>query len=598
MKSGGGEVPASAHEPVPFTMDVQAGQCLAWYHRPEMPWRNLVVVLCAPIGYEAVTSHATFVQMARGLAARGFPVVAFDGLGSGDSSGDDRHPDRLAAWRAGIDAAIDHAQRLDDSLQVCLLGVGLGGTLALDAACRLGNIESLVLWGSTATGRSFMRQSIAAGLCGPQGCVHALGHHYTAETLQSLADLQPLASDVRPVRRVLAIDRDDLPGQGKALVEALRLAGTIADRLAIPGYAKMARGGLEGALDGAALDALGNWLAAGASPGRLDPPPSLETTAPSWTADGCHETLVRLGAQRLCGILSEPFGRRADGARPTIVLLNDGENYHVGSHRLYVTLARELARAGHRVVRLDFAGTGDSPDAPDAVGTELYAMRSVREVRAVLDALTEAGHRSFVLAGLCSGSFLAFQTGLKDRRVSGLALLNPRLLAWNPRKGESWQHAHELQVRSARAYGKALSRRSNWHRLAQGELGLQWALKVARAIAEDGLHQLAWAIGIGRPTLRATLRGLCQQGVDVLVLLADDDDAVGYIEHHVGPGGRHMRGVDTFTMAVLKDADHTFSRPGNVETAAAHLVRFLEQARRPHEEREADGRVPAIVGTS
>lgn len=587
-------------EAVAFTLEVPGAPCLAWYHPPTFPWRDLAVVLCAPIGYEGVTSHATFLQIAHALADHGFPVLAFDYPGSGDSSGDEDGPGRVAAWRAGIDAAVAAARRLGPTLRVGLLGARLGGTLALDAASRLAGIDRVVLWGAPPDGRSFVRELQAAGRPGPGGSVHAMGQRYAMDTLVALARLRPLETFEPLGKRILVIDRDDLPGQGAPLLQALRRNGHAIDRLVVRGFADMVRGGTRGALEDAGLSAISDWFAAGCGASRSDPVPAWKTQVPvAWTSDGCRETLVRLGPERLCALLCEPAVRGPDAVQPTVVLLNDGENYHVGSHRLYVTLARRLARAGQRVVRMDFAGTGDSPASGDAEPPPLYCRSSVREVRSALDALTAEGHRSFVLMGLCSGSFLAFQTALQDRRVAGIALLNPRLLDWQHGPARDWQHSNELQVRSARAYGKALARPGNWQRLVRGELGLPWALNLARAVAAEAGHQLAWTLGRGRPTLRAMVHRLCRDGTDVLVLVADDDDALGYIEHHVGHAGRRMRGCEAFGMVVVPDADHTFSRPGNVDAVASQLVRFLGQSRdRRERPATAGGRLPAIVGTS
>src|SRR4051812_45564378 len=91
----------AAPAPLPFTFVAAGHECLAWYHGPSWPWRDLAVVLCASVGHEAVTGHATQVQLARTLAQAGFPVVRFDYPGTGDASDCDEDSGQVAAWRAG-----------------------------------------------------------------------------------------------------------------------------------------------------------------------------------------------------------------------------------------------------------------------------------------------------------------------------------------------------------------------------------------------------------------------------------------------------------------------------------------------------------------
>ena len=39
---------------VAITFEAAGGWCLGWFHPPATPWRDLAVVMCPPIGYEAV----------------------------------------------------------------------------------------------------------------------------------------------------------------------------------------------------------------------------------------------------------------------------------------------------------------------------------------------------------------------------------------------------------------------------------------------------------------------------------------------------------------------------------------------------------------
>src|ERR1700737_655956 len=65
---------------------------------------------------------------------------------------------------------------------------------------------------------------------------------------------------------------------------------------------------------------------------------------------------------RLFGILSLPsVPLRTSQELPVFVFLTAGMTHRVGPHRLHVALCRELARLGFTSLRVDLAGTGDSP---------------------------------------------------------------------------------------------------------------------------------------------------------------------------------------------------------------------------------------------
>ncbi|HEY1229489.1 MAG TPA: alpha/beta hydrolase, partial [Ramlibacter sp.] len=141
--------------PTCITFDAAPGWCAGWYHAPTTPWHDLAVVLCPPIGFEAVSSYPTQVQLAMALADAGLPVLRVDYHGTGDSAGDSSSPDRVEAWLASIEAAGAQARLRSGATEVALLGIRLGATLAVEAARRLGGVDSLLLWAPCASGKAF-----------------------------------------------------------------------------------------------------------------------------------------------------------------------------------------------------------------------------------------------------------------------------------------------------------------------------------------------------------------------------------------------------------------------------------------------------------
>lgn len=126
---------------------------------------------------------------------------------------------------------------------------------------------------------------------------------------------------------------------------------------------------------------------------------------------------------RLFGILTLPSAPpRVAQELPVFVFLSAGLLHRVGPARLHVRLARELARMGFSSLRVDLAGTGDSPPRPGLTDHESVSADYKGIVR-VLD--SRLGRQPLVLAGLCSGADDAIRLTPGDPRVIGMVLLDP-----------------------------------------------------------------------------------------------------------------------------------------------------------------------------
>lgn len=565
--------------PTCITFDATPGWCAGWYHAPTTPWHDMAVVLCPPIGFEAVSSYPTQVQLAAALADAGLPVLRVDYHGTGDSDGDGSSPDRVEAWLASIEAAVAQARARSGATEVALLGIRLGGTLAVEAARRLGGVDSLLLWAPCASGKAFARELQAVGHKDAQGGLQALGEHYTPATLDALRALDVARSGPSPARRVFIVGRDDLPAEGP-LPKALRRMGAQVDFRVLPGFAAMVEEPRAGVLDAATLRTLCDWLIASpAARARAEPVTAPDEPTDWRMAGNVREMPLRCGSgDTLYGVLCEPAPGVAARGPAGIVLLNVGGNHRVGPHRVYVKMARTLAAAGHAVLRLDVAGIGDSPPAPGQRWGNLYERNSVHDVRAAVDALVQRGCREILLMGICSGSYLSFQAALVDERVDGVVLMNARLLEWTPgQPGDSWQTSMQQYAKSTDFYRRALFKPEVWQKFLRGQVNLSLIARRFAALTAARLRR-AFTFGTSREeSLLAKMQRLCARGTDVLMLVSDADDGRDYVEFHFGAAGRRMRAHPNFRMAYVPDADHTFSRPGNQEHVLPQLLRHLAQ---------------------
>ncbi len=189
--------------------------------RPRAP-RAWQVVLCNPLGYEAMSAHRTYRHLAERLSARGFPALRFDYDGTGDSSGRLVEPGRVRAWLDSIRAATMEARVRSGARVVALFGVRLGATLATVAANEIRDVEALVLWAPIVSGRAHVRELQAFRLLNKarvtparaDGSVEVGGYLFGRDTLADLSAIDLLAMPGRDdalSRRTLILARGERP---------------------------------------------------------------------------------------------------------------------------------------------------------------------------------------------------------------------------------------------------------------------------------------------------------------------------------------------------------------------------------------------------
>jgi pimeloyl-ACP methyl ester carboxylesterase len=128
------------------------------YHAPQTrPVRETGIVLCAPAGHEYARTHRVLRHLALTLASAGCHVLRFDWYGVGDSGGDGSDAD-LRGWIADAGAAIEELKDTAGVSRVSLVGIRLGGAIAVSAAAKRRDIDHVVLWDPVVDGRSYLRE--------------------------------------------------------------------------------------------------------------------------------------------------------------------------------------------------------------------------------------------------------------------------------------------------------------------------------------------------------------------------------------------------------------------------------------------------------
>lgn len=594
--------------PVFFGPRAAEGRALfGWFHTPSGEARpaRRAVVLCAPLGYEAICAYPALRTMAERLAAAGFPVLRFDYDGTGDSAGSDEDPGRVRAWLDSIGAAIDEVRTLSGVDEVCLFGVRMGATLALLAASERGDVDRLVLWNAVTSGRAYVRELKAFRRLAeqngeltarpkPEGDTseESGGFLINGETVAKLGEINLLKLAKRPAEKVLVIARDDVPSDDK-LAHALEELGASTSHRPIAGFTEMMVAPHKSIFPEAVCAAVIEWLSAGADT-QVDVPAGRRAIVPSTARDralvapGIYEETIRFGeANGFFGVLTEPAAGATRGT-PLLVFTNTAGNYRVGPNRMYVAMARKLAERGFASVRIDVSGIGDSLVWRDAAENHPYADRLITDVRAVIEHLRSRRRADrFGVVGLCSGAFVGYHAALADPAITSIVLINLQIFEWE--EGMSLEVNPLTRRDRSEYYKRRLFTKEIWLKMARGEVDVRRALEdIGGSVVDRARGKLARiaarlpnAAARGSAVARA-FDSLGERGVDTLLVFSENDPGIDNLNEKVGASLQALQRRPSFTIATVDGADHSFTplwaQAELDQVIVSHLVRRFTKA--------------------
>jgi alpha/beta superfamily hydrolase len=316
--------------------------------------------------------------------------------------------------------------------------------------------------------------------------------------MNALSRFEAASFAVPRLKRALVLGRDGI-GPENALVNALRASG--AEVLTDPGRGwGIALARPQSALPEDIFDRVGTWLAAEEEHCELGlAEPTCERAATlGQVGERVHEeAIVFSGAgQQLFAVISEPVDVPA--ADCTLILFNAGAIRRIGPNRMWTEAARRWASAGVPALRVDLEGIGDAAgDGSRYVKSDepFYTRRLVEQARAALDLAVERGLPSrFVVAGLCSGAFWAFQLALSDPRVEGVIALNPRMLVFD-RNVEGGRELRKLhRILTPAGFKTMLLKDHKLERLQRvGRFLLEAPARMVRRESQASINELAEA---------------------------------------------------------------------------------------------------------
>lgn len=532
------------------------GGCFGWIHSS---FGSHGVVICSAHGYEEMVTHRIWRAQACRLAEAGFPTLRFDYHGTGDSLGADDDAGRPQAWLDSVRLAVDALRAHTGVKAVTLVGFRLGALLAATVAETLDGIEGLALVAPPTNGMAYVRQMrVLARMAAPidnapppppewKDDVEMGGAFLTAETIAALSQLDLLKLQQRPARRVLLFNRPDIPPDARLAVRMAELGAEVQEDT-LKGYREMVRFAAHLCQPpDEDFVRLTNWMRAGVVPSAPQVPRVVQSS--SLELSEAIETPIHFGPDRkLFGIRCQP---KADRGRLPLLLLNTGANRHIGTSRLTVTMARQLASLGFPSWRIDLAGIGDSDVMPGQPEHVLDSMSSCADVYAALDMLEAEGYGRCIVIGLCSGAHLGFVCARRDPRIGRLVLINPQMF-----------ELHDAEPTGLRSWAWRA-----WRDLLHGKS--KWPAVLPPAIRRAGK---ALVVFIGDratllPSRRAErnavakwFRRLGERGVRILLVYAPQDFGLSVVEIYLGPRDCIEAAFPNVGMRVIEGTDHTLTK--------------------------------------
>jgi alpha-beta hydrolase superfamily lysophospholipase len=558
-------------------------------HRPLFGWLHVPadgqvrggVLLCPTLGMEAVSAHNAYRRLADRLADAGFAALRFDYEGTGDSSGLQHDPGRLATWLQSIRTSLDLLKSLELP-RTSVVGMRLGATLVAESMESVSPlVDDLVLWDPCASGRSYLREQGALWSFTPgsrsneDGSVETPGFVYDKDTVAELSTLAIANGEGPMAERILVLKRAGRKGS-REMNERLEMPHV--DQATITGQEDLVDVRPHAAVvPGDTLETIVGWLAARAASSpfkEIDADGIGRTRAAIGEPDGVmvDERTLCLGPLGLFGIMTSCSGTGepltdtenagSKGQRPpTIVLLNAGVIDHAGPARLWVDLARSWAAAGLNVVRFDLSGIGDSPVHEGQRDQIVFPREAVQDVLDVLRDISPDDPENAVLVGLSSGAYHAMEVALVSR-VRAVCAVNAPIATI----------AEESPPATVSAAGDPNRVNSDamkgW---TDRLLNLDWFSSVLHRLPE-GAWWFVNRVALGTPPARK-LSEVIEAGVNVFVIVGTEEAM--WLTRGEGPTMRRLSRSERFRLKVIPDLEHSlFERHGR-ELAAGLVTDYV-----------------------
>lgn len=534
---------------------------------------DTAVLFVGSWGFEELCARKFWQRLAVELSKRGMASMRFDYPGTGDALDRANYDAGLDIWLDTTRAAADRLKELSGAGRILLVGHGIGGAIAWEVAEQLDGVAGLALAAPALSGRHWLREFVALSRIANQGSIPKTG--LSGPSMGEQVIPEPVAAGLRklniasaahaPAPDILLLQQENRQADVE-FAQHVATLGVTTRSLVFEGYDRFIRDVLFSVPPTSAIETLADWAGAissqGSSQKRSDRHLALATPA-ALQGDGFQETPVRFGkGNRLYGVLSEPIGPRT-GA--TVLVLPTGYERASGWGRITAKLCRDLAKSGIASLRFDMANIADSPAVPDRPEQIIYGEGQLADIDEAMEFIEDNRLLPVVITGRCSGGWAAFQSGVRDRRVSGVVPVNVfDFYIPDDANVESLLISSRQPLAS---YGAKLMSGSFWRRVLSGEVRIGngivnlWAMIVSKFISYTTPIMVRFPFLSPRfSKLSKDFNAIVANDTRMTIVFTEGDIGAAMLETNFGPRGRLLTGrYGNPRIVYIADADHNLT---------------------------------------
>ena len=532
---------------------------------------NIAVLLVSPWGYEEMCVRKFWRILAEDLAAAGIASLRFDYPGTGDALDVTDTASGLDLWRDSILDAATQLRSLSGAGDLILVGHGLGAALACAAADTIGDVEGVALLAPVISGRAYLRE-----LSAWSRMVRGAAETGDGLTVAGITMPETIAAGIRqinlgkhetaPARHCFVAARADRPGDGE-LGAQFQAAGASVETVPYEGYDQLVGNLVFSRPPLAVIEAVVNWVkwVEAASPQAPALPVRMPADPAPLQGENIRETPLRFGDNgRLFGILCEPADGRRRGA--TVIMLTTAYERMSGWGRVTTETARKLAAAGIASLRFDAANAADSPPVAGAPQQIIYSDAQYDDVDAAVALIASRGLGPVVIAGRCSGGYLAVRAVARDARIRGAVSANPYAFFWDG--SQSIEELLQFVPQQLSTYGVKLFRADTWRRIASGQINLKYAvINTLRSLRKRSLKfagplfEAIPSLSRERREVHHVFQAIQAHGTELSLLYSQADVGLHHFSLHFGNDGAGLARYPNARFVIVADADHDLTTP-------------------------------------
>ncbi|WP_158169117.1 alpha/beta fold hydrolase [Methylobacterium mesophilicum] len=518
------------------------------------------VILCGTLGFEQLSAHRAWRELAAQIAGAGCAVLRFDYPGEGDSL--DIDPRRLDNFTNAIFQAVMFLRTEAEAKEIVLVGLRLGATLAALVAANC-NVDGLALLAPFTSGRAYLREMrlrattidhLPDGTPIPQKADELLLGSFRLHS-SLIVDISKidLFADIRaPAPRVLIIGSDT-----KRLAQRYKDLGCEVSTDLFPELANLLVSDMFSETPTEAFKHVTNFVIHQASLStetRRTPAPASQINGPGWSER------PRQFGHGMFGVLCRPEHSAAD--TPIILFIGSGRNPHSGRGRQIVALSRKLAQSGVSSFRFDLLGIGDSVERRDG-SSPLYSLDAVNDVRAVIDHLQASTQNPVMVVGFCSGAFLAFHAICRDERISAAVLVNLFCFDWNP------SYDLETMMRNPNwglaSYAAQAKSRASWSRLFRDPKRILSILmklsRLAGRVSKRSVKNIFQKVNF-QDTVSGRIDNVRKRGASLAFIFSENEPGMLEVYRNLGHDKKKVEDIIGGPIVVIDKADHNLANEG------------------------------------